>query len=101
MCHHSLISSYLMETGVIYKDVRRVSGSKQRTQGLYPEVRDVVLFKDSKDHVLFGLVLEALESNNVKVRVISRGKTNEEVDHTYLLKFTYRPLIKVYHQNFE
>ena len=44
-----------MEKGVTYKS----------SQGLYPQVNDVELFKDSKDHILFGLTLEILESNTV------------------------------------
>lgn len=51
----TLILSYLMEKGVTYKS----------SQGLYPQVNDVELFKDSKDHILFGLILEILESNTV------------------------------------
>ena len=51
----TLILSYLMEKGVTYKS----------SQGLYPQVNDVELFKDSKDHILFGLTLEILESNTV------------------------------------
>ena len=49
-----------MEKGVTYKDVRRGGGKNQSSQALYPQVNDVVLFKDSKDHILFGLVLEIL-----------------------------------------
>ena len=51
----TLILSYWMEKGVTYKS----------SQGLYPQVNDVELFKDSKDHILFGLTLEILESNTV------------------------------------
>ena len=62
-----------MEKGVTYKDVRKGGGNKQSSQSLYPLINDVILFKDSKDHIRFGLILEILESNTVKVRVISRG----------------------------
>jgi len=52
-----------MEKGVTYKS----------SQGLYPQVNDVELFKDSKDHIRFGLILEIIESNTVKLRLISSG----------------------------
>ena len=78
----TLILSYLMEKGVTYKDVRKGGGNKQSSQLLMPLVNDVIIFKDSKDHIRFGLILEILESNTVKVRVISRGKVKEEVYHT-------------------
>ena len=87
----TLILSYLMEKGVTYKDVRKGGGNKQSSQLLMPLVNDVIIFKDSKDHIRFGLIFEILESNTVKVRVISRGKVKEEVYHTRLLKLVYRP----------
>ena len=80
-----------MEKGVTYKS----------SQGLYPQVNDVELFKDSKDHIWFGLILEILESNTVKLRLISRGKPKEEVYHSHLLKLVYRSLNKDCHLNLE
>ena len=37
----------------------------QEFPGTNLQVNDVELFKDSKDHILFGLILEILESNTV------------------------------------
>ena len=96
-----LIRSYLMEKGVTYKDVRKGGGTKQSVEGLHPQVNDVVLLKDSKDHIRFGLILEILESNTVKIRVISRGKPKEEVYHVQLLKLVYRSSNKDCHLNIE
>ena len=97
----TLILSYLMEKGVTYKDVRKGGGNKQSSQLLMPLVNDVIIFKDSKDHIRFGLILEILESNTVKVRVISRGKVKEDVYHTRLLKLVYRPSNKNCYLNLE
>ena len=47
----TLILSYLMEKGVTYKDVRKGGGNKQSSQLLKPLVNDVIIFKDSKDHI--------------------------------------------------
>ena len=79
--------------------MRRGGGTKQSAEGLHPQVNDVVLLKDSKDHIRFGLILEILESNTVKIRVISRGKPKEEVYHVRLLKLVYRSSNKDCHLN--
>ena len=97
----ALILSYLMEKGMTYKDVRKGGGKNQSSQMLYPQVNDVVLFKDSKDHIRFGLILEILESNTVKLRLISRGKSKEEVYHSRLLKLVYRSSNKDCHLNLD
>ena len=90
-----------MEKGVTFKDVRKGGGNKQSSQLLMTLVNDVIIFKDSKDHIRFGLILEILEQNTVKVRVISRGKVKEEVYHIRLLKLVYRPSNKNCYLNLE
>ena len=80
-----------MEKGVTYKS----------SQGLYPQVNDVELFKDSKDHIWFGLSLEILESNIVKLRLITSGKPNVEVYHTCFLKLVYWSYHKGCHLNID
>ena len=73
-----------------YEDVRTGGGSKQDSTGITPMIGDVVVFKDSKQNLRFGLILEILESNTVKLKTILRGKGNEDVCHTRLLKLIYR-----------
>ena len=58
----SLILSYLREKGVTHQNTRKGGGRRQDSQGLIPMIGDVVLYRDNKDSIQFGLIRELVKT---------------------------------------
>ena len=85
----SHLLDYLQSEGIRY-DIRQGDNSKPNFHNLTPMLDDIIIFQTSDKKRKFGVIVEILEKNKIRVKTTLHGVVQNVEKHIRLLVLIYR-----------